>query len=257
MRCGALAAAILAAGTAAVGAPSGVAAAPDGAEPLAEWAWPPPSPGDRFARARALRRDGDVAGARWQLERALVVAPAYDDARLELAELLLSDDAELDHAAELLAGVRAPRARAWVLSGRLAELRADDGGAAAAYGRALEAGDDPDVRLSRALALDRLGRSGEAIDELKRVRAKRPHDAIARAHLATLFEGAGRYREAELEYRALAQAHPDRAQGWEDLARCCERAGRYAEARDLFEYVALSRDFIQFLTLPGYDRLTE
>jgi len=193
--------------------------------------WPPPSPPEHLARAQALRSEGDVAGARARLERALAVAPQYDDARLELADLLLSDGAELDRAAELLAGVRAPRTRAQVLTGRLAELRADDAGAAAAYGRALESGEDPDVRLRRALALDRLGRSPEAIEELRRVRAVRPRDAIARARLALLYEAAGRFREAEGEYRAVAELHPERAQGWEDLARCCERAGRYAEAR--------------------------
>ncbi|MBM4435150.1 MAG: malate synthase A [Chloroflexi bacterium] len=31
--------------------------------------------------------------------------------------------------------------------------------------------------------------------------------------------------------------------------------GRYAEAAELFEQVALSKDFVEFLTLPGYDRL--
>ena len=31
--------------------------------------------------------------------------------------------------------------------------------------------------------------------------------------------------------------------------------GRYAEAAELFEHVALSKDFVEFLTLPGYDRL--
>jgi malate synthase len=31
--------------------------------------------------------------------------------------------------------------------------------------------------------------------------------------------------------------------------------GMYAEAAELFEHVALSREFVEFLTLPGYDRL--
>jgi tetratricopeptide (TPR) repeat protein len=229
MRARALAAAVLVPALAASGA-SGIPHAL-GAAPAAASAWPPPSPRELLAGARALRAAGDVGGARARLERALVVAPAYDDARLELADLLLSEGADLDRAAELLGGVRAPQARASLLSARLAELRADDGAAAAAYARALEAGDDPDVRLRRALALDRLGRPAEAIRELERVRAARPRDAIARARLAALYEGAGRFRDAEGEYRALAEAHPDRAQGWEDLALFCERAGRYADAQ--------------------------
>jgi len=184
-----------------------------------------------LARARALRAEGDVAGARARLEVALAMAPAYDDARLELADILLSDGSELDRAAALLAGVRAPGARVHVLSARLAELRGDDAGAAAAYGSALAAGDDPDVRLRRALALDRLGRRPEAISELERIRAARPADAVARGRLAALYEAAGRLHEAEAEHRALAESRPERAQGWEDLARFCERNGRHAEAR--------------------------
>lgn len=208
---------------------SALAAAPAPAQPAP--AWPPPSPGDLLARARALRAEGDAAGARARLEAALWIAPAYDDARHELADVLLSDGIELDRAAELLAGVRRTRPRTHLLAARLAELRADDAGAVAAYARALEAGDDPDARIRRALALGRLGRTAEAIDELKRVRAARPDDPIARGGLAMLYEGAGRYRDAEREYRAIAEAHPARAQGWEDLARFCERTGRYAEAR--------------------------
>jgi malate synthase len=32
-------------------------------------------------------------------------------------------------------------------------------------------------------------------------------------------------------------------------------AGRWAEAREIFESVALDDDFVDFLTLPAYDRL--
>ncbi|HEX9051716.1 MAG TPA: tetratricopeptide repeat protein, partial [Anaeromyxobacter sp.] len=103
--------------------------------------------------------------------------------------------------------------------------------AADAYARALEAADDPDVRLRRGLALVRLGRTAEATLELERVSGQRPDDAIARDRLATLYERAGRLSDAEAEYRALAEARPDRAEGWEDLARFCERTGRRAEAR--------------------------
>jgi len=34
-------------------------------------------------------------------------------------------------------------------------------------------------------------------------------------------------------------------------------AGRFADAAELFEEVALSPDFPEFLTLPAYDRLDE
>ncbi len=200
-----------------------------------------PRPDVLVARARTLRAEGDAAGARARLETALGAAPANDDARLELADLLLADGKDLDLAAALLAGVRASSPRAHLLSARLAELRGDDASAAAAYALALDAADDADVRLRRALALDRLGRAGEAIAELERVRAAQPDDAIARGRLAALYEGAGRLHEAEAEYRAVAEARPERAQGWEDLARFCERAGRPAEARSAHERARAAR----------------
>ncbi|HET8540149.1 MAG TPA: tetratricopeptide repeat protein [Anaeromyxobacter sp.] len=194
--------------------------------------WPPPAPSERFDRARTLRAEGDLTGARAQLESALVTAPLYDAARLELSDLLLSDGSELDRAEVLLAGVRAPGTHGQLLLAWLAELRGDDAAAAAAYALALEAADDADLRFRRAQALERLGREDEAIRELERVRAARPADAVARGRLAALYEGAGRLREARAEYRALAEARPDRARGWEDLARFCERHGRHAEARE-------------------------
>jgi len=204
---------------------------PAPASPGTEPAWLPPAPSERLARALRLRAEGDIAGARAQLELALATAPAYDAARLECADLLLSDGSDLDEATALLAGVRAPGTHGQILSAWLAELRGDEAGAAAAYANALEAGDDPDVRLHRALALDRLGRRDEAIRELERVRKARPGDAVARGRLAALYEAAGRIREADAEYRALAAARPERAQGWEDLARFCDRTGRHAEAQ--------------------------
>jgi tetratricopeptide (TPR) repeat protein len=233
MRCGAiaLARAALVAGLA-VCATLGAASAvpPSPGAPGVRAAWPPPSPSERFARARELRAEGDVAGARAQLEFALATAPAYDAARLELADLLLSDGSDLELASALLAWVREPGTRGRLLSASLAELRGDDGAAAAAYARALEVANDPDVRVRRALALERLGRRDEATRELERVREARRDDAFSRGRLAALYEAAGRQREAHAEYRAVAALRPDRAQGWEDLARFCERTGRHAEA---------------------------
>jgi len=47
----------------------------------------------------------------------------------------------------------------------------------------------------------------------------------------------------------------------EELAKLRDAYGdrfaqmRFADARELFDKVALSTDFVEFLTLPGYDRL--
>src|SRR5512133_3101968 len=85
-----------------------LAAAPTDPAPAAtEPAWPPPAPAERLARARTLRTKGDVAAARAQLESALATAPAFDAARLEFADILLSNGSDLDEAAALLAAVRA------------------------------------------------------------------------------------------------------------------------------------------------------
>jgi predicted Zn-dependent protease len=115
---------------------------------------------------------------------------------------------------------------------RLAEARGDDEGAAAAFALALASVDDPEARLRRALALNRLGRKGEATVELERVRVDRPTDALARGRLAELYEAVGRSREAEAELRWLADLQPERAAGWDRLARFYERGGRHREARE-------------------------
>ncbi|WP_242347121.1 tetratricopeptide repeat protein, partial [Anaeromyxobacter terrae] len=179
--------------------------------PLALRAVPPaaPVPGSDalLAEALALRAAGDLAEARRRLEDALAAAPGRDDVRVELAELLVADGRELDRAREVLAGVRRRTVDArWDLaSARLAELSGDDEAAQAAYGRALMVAEDPDVRLRRALALERLGRHDDAARELERARDARPGDAAVRARLAEVCEAAGRLAEAEAELVAAAR----------------------------------------------------
>lgn len=195
---------------------------------------PPPQPRPEVfvARARALRAEGDVAGARARLEAALETAPGADEVRIELADLLVADGGDLARAEALLAGVTGRDAPALhLVLGRLAEARGNDAESVAEYRLALEAEDDSDVRLRRALALERLGRADEATAELERVRSARPDDAVARSRLAERFEASGRLAEAEAEYRWLAEAQPERAAAWERLARFYERTGRGQDAR--------------------------
>jgi predicted Zn-dependent protease len=208
------------------------AAAPPADAPPTPAAPAQPRPDVLVARARVLRAEGDVAGAQARLELALVVAPGDTDARVELADLLVADGRELSRAEELLAGVAGPPSpRLHLVAARLAEARGDDGRAAAEYALALADEDDPDARLRRALALERLGRLDEATAELERVRAARPGDVVARALLAERYEAAGRLDAAETELRALAEADPERAAGWERLARFYQRIGRQKDAR--------------------------
>ena len=173
------------------------------------------------------RAGAGVGGAAFE------AAPESEEVRLELADLLIVDGGDLDRAEALLASVHpAGDGRLFLVLGRLADARGNDEGAAAAYGEALAVLDDPDARLRRALALERLGRRGEAIAELERLRPDRPSDPFVRGRLADLYEGTGRFHEAEAELRWLAELAPDRAAGWNRLARFYDRTGHPREARE-------------------------
>lgn len=104
----------------------------------------------------------------------LPALPPTDEQRLDEAARLLGDGVRLERAALLLAAVAPGPPRREQLLGQLAELTGDDAGAVAAYERVLEAGDDEEVRLRRALALERLGRGAEAEGDLHRLRAAAP-----------------------------------------------------------------------------------
>lgn len=205
-------------------------------EPLPAAVVPPlatvPDSDSLLAEARALLAAGDGARARARLEEALAAAPARDDVRLDLADLLIADGQDLGRAETVLAGVRrrAVSARWDLACAQVAELRGDDEAAQAAYGRALLVVEDTDVRLRRAVALERLGRADEAARELERARAARPNDLAVRTRLAETYEAVGRIAEAEVELAAAARAAPERAAGWTRLARFYERNGRSADA---------------------------
>jgi predicted Zn-dependent protease len=194
-----------------------------------------------LSRARALRADGDLAGALARLGDAHDADPESAAVRLELADVLVAQGLDLDLAAAVLEGLaETPDGRVSLVRARLCEARGDDPGAADAYAEALARADDPDVRLRRALALERLGRTGEEIAELERLRAERPGDAFARAHLGDAYDDAGRRHDAEAELRWVAEAQPDRPAGWLRLARFYERAGRPREAREAAERARVS-----------------
>jgi len=105
-------------------------------------------------------------------------APPNPAERLDEAARLLADGLDLPRVQALLAEVPPGPARREVLLGQLAELSSDDAGAAAAYGRALGLQDDDEVRLRRALALERLGRGDEVKDDLARLRPPPPAKAV-------------------------------------------------------------------------------
>lgn len=184
-----------------------------------------------LARARALRAEGDAAGAQARLEAALQAAPGREDVSLELAELLVVEGRELERAEALLASVARRDVRWHEVRGSLAEQRGDAAAAAQAYADALTLGAGAELRVRRADALEKLGRGGEALGELEAAARDRPDDPIVRARLADGYEAAGRLAEAEALLRAEAEETPPRAAAWDRLARFYRRAGREAEAR--------------------------
>jgi thioredoxin-like negative regulator of GroEL len=200
----------------------------------------PPAPGPPphvlLAEARAAREAGDHEGARARLEAALAAVPWSDAVRVELADLLLADGRDVARAGEILGAVRQREGRRYhLLAAHHAELSGDDASAAARYGLALEEQPDPDIRLRRALSLERAGRPEEAVAELALVRDARPADVSVRTRLAALHESAGRLPDAEAELVAAARANPGRGAGWVALARFYERTGRPDEARRALE----------------------
>jgi len=94
--------------------------------------------------------------------------------RLDLAARLLADGTDLPRVRLLLEGVPPRSARRDQLLGQLAELSGDDAGAVLAYDRSLARMDDDDVRLRRALLLERLGRADEVRADLERLRPPAP-----------------------------------------------------------------------------------
>ncbi len=217
-----------------VGAPAGTptcAVLARGADRLDRTADAGPRAERLRASARQLRDQGDRASALRHLEQAAALAPHDPEVCFELADLLLAEQADLERAGAMLLALPAGHPRRDGALGRLAELRGDAETAQAAYARQLAVAEDPELRLRRALSLERLGRDAEAIDELERLRLATPGSAAGRARLAEHYEAVGRLPEAEAELRALAEASPDRPEGWRRLAAFCGRNGLAEQAR--------------------------
>jgi len=183
------------------------------------------------AAARSARAGGDGAGERARLQEAVRADPEWDLPRLDLAEILLRDEADASAAFSLLdGGARSDNPRLHRLRGQALEQAGEERQAAQAYGRALSLRDDVELRLRRGLILHRLGAGADAIAELEEVRAVRPGEALARGHLADLYEAAGRRREAEEELRWLVAAAPADPAPLRRLAAFLERGGEPGRA---------------------------
>jgi predicted Zn-dependent protease len=194
---------------------------------------PPPriDPAPLLAEAIAARADGDLGRARERLEAAVAADPGWDLPRLELADLLLAEGSDPARAETLLAPpAREDNPRLHRLRGAARELAGDDGAAAERYGAALALRDDAELRLRRAILLDRLGRLDESAEELERVRVERPDDLAPVARLADVYERLGRLGEAEQLLLGEANATPQRPGAWLRLARFYGRIGEPGKA---------------------------
>ena len=160
-------------------------------------------------RPRAARR-GRRALARVRLEEALAAAPARDDVRLELAEILIADGQDLQRAQSVLAGVRRRGVNARDLAcGAVAEPEATTRRRRPRYGRALLVADDADVRLRRAVASSGLGRADEAARAERRARRGRRISRSGRGS-PSCYEAAGDGRRPRPSPLA-PEAQPDAA----------------------------------------------
>jgi Tfp pilus assembly protein PilF len=195
---------------------------------------PPPVDAAReLALGREALKDGHVEEARQHLEAAAQADPGAAEPRLDLAELFISEGADLEHAEGLLLEAQTLQvepARWARLSGALKELRGDEAGAGEAYRAALELAPDPDLRLRRGLLLLRLGKAAEAESELARVLAERPGERAGRTELAELYERAGRSVAAEHELAVLAALAPSDAAPLRALVAFYRRHGEQGKA---------------------------
>ncbi len=189
---------------------------------------------DELRLARAGRAAGQLDVARDHLQRAVDADATLFEPRLDLAEILLAEGADLDRAARVLrdawrlgrGDVRLARLR-----GSLRDQSGDLAGAVDVYGAALAIEPDTDLRLRRGLLLVRLARRSEAIAELEQVRGERPDDRSARVALAELYEAGGQLSRAEGELATLADLPPHDGAAQRRLARFLWRHGAAERAQ--------------------------
>lgn len=185
-----------------------------------------------FAELALDRRDK----ARISFEKALDVAPDYEDARLGLA-LVAFREFDLATAERLALRVREAQpdnAEAQALLGRISQARA-------ALGKPETSRNNKTERVAGLVAegdeLRQAGRLPEAEELFREALALRPDDVDVMVRLAGVLVGLGRIDEARILYEEVV----DRAPGYLDarigLARIALRQQRYSDAEAGFRDV--------------------
>lgn len=152
----------------------------------------------------AAFRHGDETTAIRHLKKAVQLAPAHADARLNLGNVQRS-------------------------AGQIAE-------AEAAYRHALTlAPDNLDARFNLGLLQESGGNFIDAIETYKACLAQKPKFPEASFNLANVFKALTRLPEAEAAYRDAIEAKPDFSAAWSNLGALLHERGDAAGALDAYE----------------------
>ncbi len=206
-------------------------------ELLGEAATPEPTLAAFFARAHTLLAEvllhrQQISEAEGHLERALMLDPRLQRARLVRASLALARKAPAEAIAELNRAVEVgpPTAAFYLLLGLAEEQKGDSKAALEAYARALAL--DPNALAAREarsrllLARKDLARAIEDLEVLARARKT----TAAEQRLAEAYAFAGRTEEAIALFQHILAREPTHREARESLIALLERTGRSAEA---------------------------
>ena len=224
--------------------------------------------------AESLRREGDATGAEQAYAAVLEINPRREEALVALAALMIQRGDGTAAQALLLRclGINPERAEAWDALGLALMVSGDWGSARDAFREAqrlapavlgyglhlvdaahaagtleaelarldLSAEADPlkpAVLAARGLALELLGRRGEAIDALETASALAPDAAELAMMAGRLLAVANRLREAEAMLRQASELEPGDHALRHDHAAVLMRMQRHAAARGMLETI--------------------
>ncbi|HEY3452805.1 MAG TPA: tetratricopeptide repeat protein [Myxococcales bacterium] len=185
-------------------------------------------------RARSLAASGDLQAAADVLKNLTATFPTWGLAQVELSKVLLDaggDDPALEKTLSAARSLEPLNPRAWLLTGRLFEKRADPARALEAFQRALDLRPDlAEGHLGVGLALHQSGRSSEAVDHLKLAAVARRDDRTVRTALAEAMEKSGDLKGAESVLRELVSEAPKNPIYRRQLVDFLDRSGQADKA---------------------------
>lgn len=200
-----------------------------------------PRPAWIYNQAYMLAHQGHTARAIAKFREAVELAPSFEPALSNLAQLLVSEG-ELEEASEVLDSLLRQypeNARGRVARGTILARGGRDQEALAEFRRAVAA--SPDAAFAHqhlGMELLKLRQAGEAGAEFARAVAIDPNDAEAKLGSARALEMAGDRAAAIERYRDILTAHPSSAEAHHELGLILNAEGRRAEAVRLLQLAA-------------------